>query len=401
VPALAVLMAMGSLVLLIVCANIAGLVMARGLSRHGEIAARLALGATRRRIVWILLVENLVLIVPATLFGIVVARQVMKLFVPALQSLAAPQRLFFNFDLDWATLVFTAAIAGLCTLVFGVMPSLQTSRVDLVSIVNEDLAQRGTTRGRLLAGLVTAQIAVSLVLLVGAGLVMRAAQVEARVHPGFVDGQVMTIDLNVDPHAYTASAGRTFYRNVLSELRADPLFESSTIAAVDPLAFFDLSVATLSVEGYSPAPGEALTAGVNTIGSEYFSTLRMPFLAGRPLDDRDDAAAPAAAVVNRTLADRFFGGPAMAVGRRIRVDSDWRTIVGVSADAKYVRLSESPRPYVYVPFSQSYRGGMIAYVRSDGSDSVVAARCVRMSLHSIPSWLEPRSGRFRTRGGSR
>jgi hypothetical protein len=159
-PALAVLSAMGSLVLLIACANIAGLVLVRGLSRRGELAVRLALGATRARIVRLLIVENLVLAVPGAILGVVLAQRGIPVFVNYAEALSAPQRLFFNIDVDSLVIGVAGLAACLCAVVFGLVPALQSSRIDLVSVINEDASPRAA-RGRLRAGLVVAQVAVS------------------------------------------------------------------------------------------------------------------------------------------------------------------------------------------------------------------------------------------------
>jgi predicted permease len=159
-PTLVVMSAMGGLVLLVVCANIAGLVLVRGVSRRGEIAVRLALGATRSRIVRLLVVENLVLAVPGAILGVVLAQRGIPVFIGFIETLAAPQRLFFNIDVDRLVIAFAALAACVCAFVFGLVPALQSSRVDLVWVINEDASPRGASRGRLRAGLVVAQVAV-------------------------------------------------------------------------------------------------------------------------------------------------------------------------------------------------------------------------------------------------
>ena len=151
-PTLGVLSAMGLLVLMIVCANIAGLVLVRGVSRRGEIAVRLALGATRTRIVRLLIVENLVLALPGALLGVLLAQHGIPVLVGYAEWLAAPERLFFNIEVDRLVIGFAALVACGSALVFGLVPALRSSRVDLVSVINEDASPRGAARGRLRAG---------------------------------------------------------------------------------------------------------------------------------------------------------------------------------------------------------------------------------------------------------
>ena len=189
-PTLIVMSAMGMLVLLIACANIAGLVLVRGLSRRGEIAVRLALGATRARIVRLLVLENLVLAVPGAVLGVVLSWQGIPPLVNYAEWLAAPQRLFFNIDVDGLVIAFTVVVACVSAVVFGLAPALQSTRVDLVSVINEDASPRGAARGRLRAALVVVQVAVSLLLLVGAGLTMRSVEAAKRADAGFDPTQV-------------------------------------------------------------------------------------------------------------------------------------------------------------------------------------------------------------------
>ena len=220
-PTLIVLSAMGLLVLLIACANIAGLVLVRGVSRRGEIAVRLALGATRTRIVRLLIVENLVLAVPGAVLGVLLARRGIPVLVGYAERLAAPQRIFFNIEVDRLVIGFAALVACGSALVFGFVPALQSSRVDLVSVINEDASPRGAARGRLRAGLVVAQVAVSLLLLVGAGLATRSLEAARRADPGFDASHVTAIALDVKQNGYDEPRGRVFYRQLLDAARAD------------------------------------------------------------------------------------------------------------------------------------------------------------------------------------
>ena len=363
-PTLGVLTAMGLLVLLIACANIAGLVLVRGLSRRGEIALRLALGATRTRIVRLLIVENLVLAVPGAVLGVLLARRGIPVLVGYAEWLAAPQRVFFNVGVDSLVIGFAVLVGCGSALAFGFVPAFQSSRVDLVSVINEDASPRGATRGRLRAGLVVAQVAVSLLLLVGAGLTTRSVEAARHAYPGFDASHVTAVAVDVKQNAYDEPRGRVFYRKLLDAARVDPGVESATLAAYTPLGFLDTPTRRVAIEGYEPRRGEDLAFMSNIIGSDYFRTLRINLMAGRAFEDRDDETAPPVAVVNQTLAQRFWGGAANAIGKRVRIgDGDWRTVIGVAADVKYSRINEAPRPYIYQPFLQAYRSHMILHTR--------------------------------------
>jgi predicted permease len=364
-PTLGVLIAMGLLVLAIACANIAGLVLVRGVTRRGEIALRLALGASRTRIVRLLAVENLVLALPAALLGLLLAHRGLPLLVSYAERLAAPERVFFNVGTDALVIAFAALAACGSALLVGFVPALQSSRVALVSVINEDASHRGAPRGRLRAGLVVAQVAVSLLLLVGAGLVTRSLEAARRADPGFDAGPVTAVALDLRLNGYDEPRGRAFYRELLEAARSDPGVEAASLAADTPLAFLETRAQRGEIEGRAPRRSEDLAFPSNAVGPDYFRTLRIRLLAGREFEDRDDQTAAPVAVVNQTLARRFWGGAANALGKRLRLgEGDWRTVVGVAADVKYVRINEAPRPYVYVPFLQAYRSSMVLHTRS-------------------------------------
>jgi putative ABC transport system permease protein len=175
---------------------------------------------------------------------------------------------------------------------------------------------------------------------------------------------VTAIDVDVKQNGYDEPRGRVFYRKLLDAARTDPGVESATLAAYTPLAFLDTPARRVVIESYEPRRGEDLAFMSNTVGPDYFRTLRIGLAAGREFEDRDDETAAPVVIVNNTLAQRFWGGAANALGKRLRVaDGDWRTVIGVVADVKYIRINESPRPYFYVPFLQSYRSSMILHTR--------------------------------------
>jgi putative ABC transport system permease protein len=209
-----------------------------------------------------------------------------------------------------------------------------------------------------------AQVAVSLLLLVGAGLATRSVEAARRANPGFDPNQVTTVAVDLKQNGYDQSRGRVFYRHLLDAARADRGIESATLAAYVPMAFLDTRAQPAAIDGYEPRRGEDLAFMSNSVAANYFRTLRIPLVAGREFDDRDDETVAPVAVVNQTLAQRFWGGAERAIGKRIRIgDATWRTVVGVAADVKYSRINEPPRPYVYLPFFQSYRSSMLLHTR--------------------------------------
>jgi predicted permease len=363
-PILIVLGVMGVLVLLIACANIAGLVLVRGVSRRGEIAVRLALGATRARVMRLLILENLVLAVPGAILGVMLAFGSIPVLIQASDTMAAPQRLFFNIHFDRVVVVFSALVACGSAIVFGFIPALHSSRVDLVSVINEDASPRGAARGRMRASLVVAQVAVSLLLLVGAGLVTRSLDAARHTYPGFDASHVTAVAFDVRANGYNEARGRAFYRHLLDAARADSGIESATLASSLPMNLIGTRDLRVAIDGYAPRRGEDLAFQVNTIGPDYFRTLRIPVVSGRAFEDRDDETGAPVVVVNSTLAQTFFGGAATAIGKRLRVASgDWRTVIGVAADVKYSQANEPPTPFVYLPFFQAYRSSMTLHTR--------------------------------------
>jgi predicted permease len=381
-PTLGVLSAMGLLVLLIVCANIAGLVTVRGLARRGEIAVRLALGATRMRVVRLLVIENVVLAAPGTILGVFLANVLIPRFVGYAERLAAPDRLYFNIEIDGVVIAFSAVIACACALAFGFAPALQNSRVDLVSVINEDASPRSAGRHRLRSTLAIAQIAVSMLLLVGAGLVTRSLEAARRADPGFDPRHVVSAGLDVQQNGYDERRGRIFYRKLLDTVRADTTIESATLGTHTPMAMQDTRLYPVTLDGYEPTRSEELAFMANAVAPSYFGTLRIPVLTGREFEDRDDERSAPVAIVNETLAARFWGGAGGALGKRLRVaDGEWRTVVGVAADVKYARVNEPPRPYVYLPFFQSYRPGMILHARSRTNDASIDGIVARVRAH--------------------
>lgn len=363
-PTLGVLNLMGLLVLMIACANVAGLVLVRGLSRRGEIALRLALGASRGRIIRLLVIENLVLAVPGAIIGVLLAQRGVPELIQYAEWLAAPTRIFFNTDVDRFVIGYSVLVACGSALLFGFVPALRSSRVDLVSVINEDASPRGAARGRLRAGLVVAQVAVSLLLLVGAGLTTRSVEAARRTHPGFTVDHVTAIELDLKQNGYDRSRGRTFYRSLLEAAAADPSVASAALAAYNPMGMVDSRVQTVAIEGYEAGRGEDLGFMSNTVTSGYFRTLQVPLLAGQTFHDEGDGTDAPAVIVNATMAGRFWGSPRSAIGKRLRVgDGEWRTVVGVAADVKYSRIDEPARSYFYLPFGQAYRSGMILHTR--------------------------------------
>jgi putative ABC transport system permease protein len=366
-PAVVVLSAMGALLLLLVCANIGGLVLVRGVSRRGELAVRLALGASRARVVRLLVVENVALAIPGSVLGLALTRIGMPFLWARASTATAPQRIFFNLSVDGFVVGFSVLAACLSAIVFGLMPAVRGSRIDLLTVIKEDLSPRGGARGRFRAALVVSQVAVSLLLLVGAGLVTRSLDAARNADTGFDARNVTSVAIDLGPNGYDETRGLTFFQQLLDRAGADQGVESASLAANAPMTMVDTAAQKMEIDGYVPRRDEDLAFLSNVVGPNYFRTLKIGLLSGREFERRDDAAAAQVAVVNETLARRFWGSATAAVGQRVRLGSgQWRTVIGVARDVKYARINEAPRPYVYVPLLQSYRSNMILHTRGAG-----------------------------------
>ena len=374
-PAVVVMGAMGVLLLVIVCANVAGLVLVRGVSRRGELAMRLALGASSGRVLRLLLVENLVLAVPGAAVGLALVWFGLPLLFSSTTAVSAPGQLFFNLALDRYVIGFSVLAACASALAFGFVPAWRGARIDLLAVINDGLSRRAGARGRARAALVVVQVAVSVLLLVGSGLVARSLDAARAADLGFDATNVISIALDLKPSGYDDARGRAFFDDLLTAIRAEPGVESATLAANHPMTLVDSGVQRVWIEGYEARPDEDLSFLSNTVGPDYFTTLKIRLIAGREFEARDDRDAETVAMVNETMARRFWGEPARAIGQRLRQASGgWRTVVGVAADLKYSRINEEARPYVYVPFLQSYRPVMMVHARGPAGISPLLER---------------------------
>lgn len=380
-PAIGVLGGMGLLILLVVCANVANLVLVRGVSRRGELGVRVALGASRGRLLRLLVVENVVLALPGALAGVALA-SVLLPFVANGAGANAPSRVYLDTSVDGYVLAFAIALSCACALVFGLVPALRASRVDLTTALNA-LSPRLAGRGRLRSMLVVSQVAISLVLLVAAGLVLRSYAAARQASGGFESANVTSIAIDLQTAGYDGTRGPVAVTRLLDAFASEPSFERATLAANVPLSLVDNASRVTAIEGYSPRSDEDMLFLYNVVAPDYFATLRIPLLAGRDFTRADDAGAQPAVIVNETLARRFWQTPENAVGKRLRSGAaEWRNVIGVAGDLKYSRLSEAPRPFVYYPLLQTFAPGLTIHARATG-DLNRAMRRVRDHVQAV------------------
>ncbi|HEX7175817.1 MAG TPA: ABC transporter permease [Pyrinomonadaceae bacterium] len=363
-------LAIVGLVLLIACANVANLLLARSVSRRREIAVRLALGAGRARIVRQLLTESLLLAAAGGLTGLLLSfwlTDMMTGFFPAL-----PYAMSFSVAPDARALIFTLAVSLLTGLAFGLAPALQASRPNLIPVLKGETPQaRG--RGRRFSMrnlLVVSQMALSLVVLVCAGLFVKSFNNAKTVDIGFTSEGVMTASLNPGLFGYTREQGREFYRQLIERVEALPGVEGAGAAYLLPLGDSSTSWGPVyAAEQPVPPPGEGRGVQINIVSPGYFDTLQIPLLRGRDFNAHDlPGAKPEAVVINETFAARYWPGED-PLGKRVKVgrdDPETLEVVGVVKDGKYRTLGEPPRPFMFVSLDQTYQSGMTLVVRAQG-----------------------------------
>jgi predicted permease len=362
---LQVLMAVCALVLLIVCANVANLLLARSTARQREFAVRLALGAGRARLARQLLTETLLLAGAGALVGLPLARWMGRSLSWLLPPSGFP--VGFSIRLDANVLAFTTVVCVAAALVSGSAPVLRSTRPDL----NESLKEggRSTTSGgrsrRLRSLLVVAEVALALVALIGSGLFVRSFRAGQAIPPGFDPRGVSVAQFQPSSCGYSAEQGKQFCLRLRERLRTAPGVADAAYASRLPLGFGLSPFADVEPEGYGPARGENMQIYYAAVSPGYFGLMRIPRLEGRDFSDLDDADTTPVMIVNESFARRFFAGGG-AVGRRVRVRGEWSTVAGVVKDSKYHTLAEAPQPYFYVPFRQAYSKdwGVAWYVRS-------------------------------------
>ena len=360
-----VLMGLVGLVLLIACANVANLMIARATSRQKEIAVRLALGAGRSRIVGQLLVESVVLSIAGGLLGVLLSDWTVKLLLRFSPQGDVP--LSLSSAPDMRIMAFNFAVALLTGIIFGLAPALQATRPDLAPTLKEQAsAVVGGSQVRIRKLLVAVQVALSLLLLIGAGLFIRSLQNLKALDPGFRTENLLQFSVIPVLNGYSQQNAKLFYRQLYDNMNAVPGVKSSSLAVVQVLSGDEWD-STITIEGYASKPGEDMSPWDNYIFPGYFSTLSIPILAGRDFTVKDDAKSPKVAIVNEKFAKHYFGAQ-NPIGRRFGFGGNPGTkidieIVGVAKDTKYRNMRDDIPRQVYIPFPQAdFAWEMTGYV---------------------------------------
>jgi macrolide transport system ATP-binding/permease protein len=356
-----VLMFVVGIVLLIACANIANLLLARSTKRRREIAIRLALGARRTRLVRQLLTESLLLSILGGIAGMALAYWTLDAILAARLPLPFPIDQS-ALSLDPRVLTFTATLAVVTGILFGLAPALQASKADVVPVLkNELVPSAGGRRGAwgFLAArqmLVVVQVALSLVALIAAGLFLRDLRHSQQIDPGFETRGVLVVNFNLLREGYTRERGQIFYDQIIERAAALPGVQAAAIASNPPLG--GGIARSVFPEGADTTTTGRVLVQVTTVGTGYFQTLGIPIVRGRDFARADTAEAPKAVIVNQTMAQQFWNGEE-PIGKRFKFfgDQDYTTVVGVAKDSKYNVVTETPQNFIYQPLSQNYTPG--------------------------------------------
>jgi predicted permease len=365
-----VLMAIVMLVLAIACANVAGVLLARATTRRREIAVRLAIGAGRGRLIRQMLVESTLLFLIGGSGGLVLAR----LMTGALLSLlpAVPLPIDVTLALDGRAVVFTLTLSLVAAILSGLAPAFHASRAEVVGALKSD-TQGGPERIWLRHAFVVSQVALSIVLVVGAGLFARALQRASEIDPGFDPHGVELATLDLSLGGYTADTGRVFARELIRRVRETPGVQAAALSAVMPLGDRGIGLGGLAVPGVELRNGRRFfDVDWNVITPGYFATMKMALSTGRDFSDADREGTPSVVIVNETAARQWWPRQD-ALGKTLlqetgRPDAPdavrTLTVVGVARDSKYRNLGEDPRPFVYVPIQQQYMSRTVIAARS-------------------------------------
>ena len=355
-------------VLVIACANVSNLLLVRAFARRHELTVRMAVGAGRGRLIKQLLTESLLLACAALVGGILVAHWCRNLLVLLVPPRSGP--IFMKGELDWRVLALSAGVCLISILLFGMIPALQTSKLDISGTLKcESVGVIGTRgKSKLRSALILLQVALSFVLLVGAGLLLESVQRIRNTSPGFSRDGVLITSINLLAAGYDPPRAKNFLDDLLNRVQGNAGVESAAYARVVPFSYIGYSSAPIAVDGYQTSPDEQPTADYDEVSPGFFSTIGIPLVSGRDFTRADDENAPPVAIVNEAMAAQYWRG-ADPVGMRLQVKDRWMRVIGVAKNAKYQNMLETAKPFFYVPLRQnpSDQVGLLLRTRQDPS----------------------------------
>ena len=384
-PILAVLSILVALVLVIACANVANLLLSRAVSRRREVAVRLSLGASRTRLVRQLLTESLLLAVVAGTAGVVMAYWTMDVIMAFAPPVDMP--LDLGLRMDTTTLLFALGVSLVTGVIFGLAPALQTSSPQMITALKEEgrSGSGGRTTGRLRNALVVAQLAVCLVLLVGATLFLRSFIAAQALSPGFDADRLVTASMDMFPSGYTGERHREFQRRAIEAIEALPGIESAAFGSRIPLGFGGNNSTSVGIDGYVPRENEEIVINYSTVGSGYFKTMGIPIRAGREYNSTDTLESPRTIVINEAMARRYWPD-GKALGGRVRFGPNAAEVIGIVADSKYASINERPLAQLFLPLSRNEVSTLRLFARATGAPAPMVAE-IRNAIRALDATL--------------
>jgi macrolide transport system ATP-binding/permease protein len=379
-PTLEIMVVVVAFVLLIACANVGNLLMVRSFVRGHEMSVRLAIGASRSRLLKQLLTEGLILSALGTAGGFFIAYGCRHLLVILLRNGRA---MYLTGAIDGRVMAMSAGVCLIVTLIMGLIPALQARHLDLAgSLKAESGGVVGVhSRGWIRSGLVIFQVSLSFILLVGAALLLESLERIRNTSPGFNTTNVIATGVSLVAAGYDEPRAKTFQNELMDRLTALPGVESAAFGSIMPLGYRGFSSTPIAVNGYQAPPDQQPEVEYNQVSPSYFATLGIPLDSGREFTRDDDEKAPLVAIVNRTMVMRYWKGED-PIGLRLQVKGRWTRVVGVAADSKYESMGENATPFFYVPLRQEFDREPDLYIRTTQSPQSVLAAVLR-EVHAL------------------
>ena len=380
-----------NLVLLIACINLASMLLARAVTRRREMAVRLAIGASRFRIVRQLLTESVLLSVIAGAAGILLAIWFLNLIVAAMPALPEGIRVALDLHLDWRVVIYTVAFSTVTGILFGLAPALHSSKADVSTVLKDDssLLTGFYRKSRARMALVMVQVAFSLLLLVGAGLVLRSLEKIRPARLGFSTENLIVGIVRLDEAKYDRTKTQEFYRALSERLAALPGVQAASLVNEMPVTFMGRSRSSIEIEGYQSSPNEDMQIDEVSAGPRYFTNMRVPFVQGRDFEERDRDGAPCVAVVNEAFGEKYFRG-SNSLGKHLmkyggapnapRVSCE---IIGVIRDNEWQSLEQQVHPFYALALQQSERKSFTVLVSSVNGDPASLISGVRNAIREL------------------
>ncbi|MGA3343599.1 MAG: ABC transporter permease [Terracidiphilus sp.] len=377
---LPILLALAAVLLLLACANVANLLLVRSVGRRREFAIRLSMGASRWQLVRQLMVENLLLALAGGGVALAITFWTARTLGSFLPFTTLPINI--NASVDGTVTLVTILIAAVTSVVAGVVPALRASSLSPAAVLKDEALNTsgGLHKSRLASGLVIMQVALSLTLLVCAGLFVRSLNKAQEADLGFDPDHVYLASFDLDPLGYPNAKALELDRQILARVKSLPGVQSATLADFSPLSFTIHSEGVLP-EGYIPRPHESIEVDRGIVGPGYLQTLRTPVLAGRDFTDADNAETQRVVVVNQAFANRYWPGQD-AIGKRVQISGRWSSVVGVASNGKYRRLTYDSAPLFLTPLAQRYEDLVTLHVRVDG-DPMAYSAAIDKAVHDL------------------